>query len=153
MSRTPDQQAMEIFEGRLAAPHEWGRNDCCLALADVLAPVWGVDVAASYRGRYQSVTSFLKLLAEEECDSLQELVERIALAAGAKPFDSETPQDFDAGFILASYRPEVTHRMRPRLAGLPAFFRAGMWVGMTKTGMVAVPEALKMWRKPLKAGG
>lgn len=45
-----------------AAPMTWGRDDCMLAVADVVRSLTGNDPARRFRGRYRSRTGALRLL-------------------------------------------------------------------------------------------
>lgn len=141
-------KAMEIFASRVSQPLQWGENDCCLALADTVAPVWGFDPVERFRGRYNSRTGFLRLLKKEDCQSLEELTVKLATEIGARPFEAETPENFDLGFVYAG-NPAGQALV---INGLPAFFYQGLWVGITVNGMIGLPEAAFMWRQPQKAG-
>lgn len=43
-------------------PFKFGKNDCTLFGADVVLAITGVDLAASYRGKYRSLKGGMKLL-------------------------------------------------------------------------------------------
>lgn len=45
-----------------AAPMQWGRDDCMLAVADIVRNLTGNDPARRFRGRYRSRTGALRLL-------------------------------------------------------------------------------------------
>lgn len=47
---------------RLHQPFRWGERDCCLWAADAVQAVTGVDVAADFRGQYDSASSATRLL-------------------------------------------------------------------------------------------
>lgn len=53
-----------LVSTHLQTPFAWGRHDCCLWGADVVAAVAGVDPAASLRGTYASEANARALLAE-----------------------------------------------------------------------------------------
>ena len=42
----------------------WGENDCCLLVADGVLAMTGVDIAASFRGKYHDEASCMALLWE-----------------------------------------------------------------------------------------
>lgn len=48
---------------RMAAPFEWGRNDCCLFAADAVFAITGTDPAAALRGVYGDAATGARLLA------------------------------------------------------------------------------------------
>ncbi len=45
-----------------AAPMQWGRDDCMLAVADIVHNLTGNDPARRFRGRYRSRSGALRLL-------------------------------------------------------------------------------------------
>lgn len=73
-------------------PFAYGRNDCCLFLADWWRLLHGADPAAELRGRYADETGKDDLLAQER--GLQRLVARVARRAGAVRTASPTTGDF-----------------------------------------------------------
>jgi hypothetical protein len=68
MKRLPD------WRSRLAAATEAHRRDasgdCALKVADAIAAMTGVDLAAPYRGRYTTIAEGLALLAADGYDDL-----------------------------------------------------------------------------------
>ncbi len=65
----------EILSEQLAAgrqrPFEWGRHDCCLFAADVVAAMTGTDYAAEFRGRYRSAGGAKRALTRYGAGSLE----------------------------------------------------------------------------------
>lgn len=54
----------DYFSSRYDAPFVWGVNDCCLFAADGVLAITGTDIAAAYRGKYDSAIGALKILAD-----------------------------------------------------------------------------------------
>jgi hypothetical protein len=68
----------EFVISRARTPFEWGKQDCCMFVADCVQALTGVDPAAAYRGTYTNE--------QEACAILDRLggVEAIAEASGFK---------------------------------------------------------------------
>ena len=47
---------------RALEPFAWGTNDCCLFPADAIKSVTGIDLAAEFRGRYDSAATAFALI-------------------------------------------------------------------------------------------
>ncbi|MBP0439428.1 DUF6950 family protein [Tianweitania sediminis] len=59
-------------------PFAWGENDCGPALVGrMVEALTGVDIAAPYRGRYDSAASAYRLMKEDGFDDLADLVDTI----------------------------------------------------------------------------
>lgn len=59
-----DQKLAEFVEVKRNEPFAWGKNDCFFFAMDCVALMRGVDVAAEFRGKYDSVISAVKLQAK-----------------------------------------------------------------------------------------
>ena len=55
----------EYLAGVARAPLAYGQHDCALFAADAICAMTGVDLAATYRGRYDSLAGGLQLLARD----------------------------------------------------------------------------------------
>lgn len=64
-------------------PFAWGSNDCCLFAADWVLAATGRDIAADYRGRYQSALPALRFV--KDGGGVEAMIER----AGGQPIDSK----------------------------------------------------------------
>lgn len=52
-----------LLDARAGTPFAWGAADCCLFVADAVAAVTGVDIAAAeFRGRYRDAASGARVL-------------------------------------------------------------------------------------------
>lgn len=65
MKRVTDWRARlsAVHEERRRAPHQYGEHDCGLFAADCILAMTGVDLAASFRGRYRDAAGAERLLA------------------------------------------------------------------------------------------
>lgn len=68
-------------------PFVWGEFDCCLFVADIIAAMTGVDVAADFRGRYSTATGALRLVKKSGGD-LDGLAETVFSGLGIDPLSS-----------------------------------------------------------------
>lgn len=57
-------------------PFKFGKNDCTLFGADVVLALTGVDLAASYRGKYRSLRGGMKLLKSDGYTSNVDYIEK-----------------------------------------------------------------------------
>jgi len=51
-----------FIEARRAMPFKWGKNDCCLFACDAVIEMTGIDLAAEYRGKYNSALGAYRLI-------------------------------------------------------------------------------------------
>lgn len=56
---------------RNCEPFKWGKNDCCLLIADWVLFATGNDVAADFRGAYRSKTGAFKQLFKRGLNDVQ----------------------------------------------------------------------------------
>ena len=59
---------------------EWGKFDCCMWACDVVLAITGLDVAALFRGQYNSRNSMAKMLKRKGAFSLSSLCGTVARA-------------------------------------------------------------------------
>lgn len=69
-----------FLRSRSSEPFEWGRNDCILFAADAVLALTGEDVAAQYRGKYDSEESAKALMAPHG-----NIINAITSAMGVEP--------------------------------------------------------------------
>jgi hypothetical protein len=73
----------EFFLSRQTQDFQYGSNDCCLFACDCILAITGIDVAADFRGRYNSELSAARvILAFTEGGKLEHLAEKIAAQHG-----------------------------------------------------------------------
>ena len=125
--------AMIAAERRWSAvPMDWARDPCALACADVLLEVLGVDPAARFRGRFDSLRGFVRALREDGFETLEQ-----AIAASAATHDW----------------PEIApHRALPGDIGIACagarqvgvLHRAGaFWLGRSANGSLKAPRSTR----------
>lgn len=56
---------------RNCMPFQWGKNDCCLLVADWVRFATGQDVAADFRGKYRSENGAFKQLFKRGLNDVQ----------------------------------------------------------------------------------
>lgn len=56
---------------RNCEPFKWGKNDCCLFVADWVLFATGSDVAADFRGKYRTETGAFKQLFKRGLNDVQ----------------------------------------------------------------------------------
>lgn len=83
------QRLAHAIEARKRSPYEWGRNDCALFAADLIAAVTGQDFAAPFRGKYQDEAGAKAMLETHGWRDLEamvdELLPRRRLELGERP--------------------------------------------------------------------
>jgi hypothetical protein len=52
----------EFIESRRLTPFKWGEHDCCLFAADAVLAITGIDLAADFRGTYDSAIGANRIL-------------------------------------------------------------------------------------------
>lgn len=52
----------DFIESRRFTPFSWGANDCCLFACDAALAITGTDIAAAYRGTYDSALSAARVV-------------------------------------------------------------------------------------------
>lgn len=77
----PSRLTAHLAEARSRA-FAWGDFDCCLFVADGLLAMSGEDLAAGLRGGYSDKLSAYRLVKQEGGAGLEELADKIFLAAG-----------------------------------------------------------------------
>ncbi|HEV2463539.1 MAG TPA: hypothetical protein VGT04_07030 [Acidobacteriaceae bacterium] len=65
LTRTPHWATREFHQflvARAREPFAWGKNDCCLFVADAIQSFTGVDLADDFRGKYSDEASAFALI-------------------------------------------------------------------------------------------
>ena len=120
-----------FIEDRKAVPFEWGKNDCCLFVADAIEHITGNDYAAEYRGTYTTELGAYR--------SLKKRGDGTVASAWAAHFP-EIPVNAmgrgDVALVLVKEEPAVS-----------ICFGARLWI-VSKQGLITLPrsEAVKAWR-------
>lgn len=145
------QDPVGCFHQAVLEPRILGRNDCFLAISDVLKRPWHCDLMAGLRGNYSTYGEIRSLLtANGHASAVSFLQQRVSEAGGSliEPEKiADQADDLDLGFLLVEdWHPSL----QKLLVGLPAFFWAGKWVAMTRAGMLAADpdRAAFAWAKP-----
>lgn len=127
-----------FLESRRRTPFAWGTNDCCLFVADGVLAMTGVDIAASFRGKYHDETSCTALLAGMGYASISAML---------------APEL--ASWQLAPIRPSFAQRgdiVAYDMEGEPALalvsLDGGYARGVGERGLSVLPtlQAVKAWR-------
>lgn len=117
----------------------FGRNDCCMTVADVLAAEGRVDLMAPYRGRYTTRRGFARLIARS---GHRTLVDMMAAALDVHARRVDVPARLDVALLKhfdAMTQVEIVS---------PAIFDAGFWFVRSDSGALVVkdPGDVPTWR-------
>jgi hypothetical protein len=85
MLRRPDWQAAldEFLRAHQNRRFEYGKWDCCLFVCDAIIEITGVDLAATYRGKYSTRAGALRTIGEQTgAASIRAAAENAALLHG-----------------------------------------------------------------------
>lgn len=112
-------------------PFEWGKFDCCLFVADAIIEMTGVDIAADFRGKYQSEKGSLRALVKYGKGDVKSTFTH--LLGQFKP-------------RLKAGRGDVALIATPTGDAVGIVFNGAVWVA-TPDGLTTVPlrEALGCW--------
>ena len=125
--------AIAAAEGRAMV---WGRDDCCLWVADIVRARTGLDGAAAFRGRYRSRHGAAKALKAVHGGGLIEAITAIAAQFGWPVIDADAAADGDIAIIDTTLGPAL------------AIMSGDYWIGRIDGGVSATPRdlAVKAWR-------
>lgn len=124
----------DYLESRHDMPFEWGKNDCCLFVADWLVILTGIDPADELRGTYDDAATAGVIL--ESHGGLESMVSARFAADG---WHDEPPVFAQRGDIVTCDTPD----------GVGLGVCAGSTIAMPgKSGLVHAPMTLarKAWR-------
>jgi hypothetical protein len=135
-------------------PFSWGSMDCCLFACDAVLEMTGVDLAADFRGKYDSLLTAVKAMkrfvadadedVEEPNDGESDLVEAVAVTIALQHGIEEVPP-------LMAQRGDVVLLDSPLGKGLGILGLRGTHVHSAgPDGVVDVPlqECSRAWRIP-----
>jgi hypothetical protein len=127
---------------------KWGTMDCCLFACDAVLELTGVDLAADFRSKYDSLLTAMKAMREfTGQDETETLVESVAEKVAALNEIQEVP-------LLMAQRGDVILLDSPLGKGLGILGLRGTTVHCAgHDGIVDVPleECLRAWRIPKSA--
>jgi hypothetical protein len=122
-------KALEVFWQRCEGPVVFGRNDCCITLADTIMAAGGPDLMAGWRGRYRTEIGFRRIVLRAGFADVGEAA-RASFAQNGVAV--EAPRDFDVA--LVSYHDRLDG---PALS--PGFYHSGLWNLRGQRGLVSLP--------------
>lgn len=137
----------EFLRGRLNTPFKWGRNDCCLLVADSIQVLTGKDMAGFFRGRYNTRAQAFKLI-KEFCDgSIAELFEKIAEIYELPEIPASDMVVGDIGLIKAVPLDPIAGKLSNGLTIAIKSFDDMIMLSPGKDGLVLSknPEVIKAW--------
>lgn len=136
-------EALARFDERVFEPRQYGVNDCCVAVADVLMAAGWPDLMVPFGRRYRTARGFRRSCRRVAgAATLADAVEFAALNCGTVVFTMSpkaAPANFDLGMIFAG--------APGRVVELPAFWWQGAWRGLSPDGAVYSLEAFRVWRR------
>lgn len=77
----------EFLFKRKNSSFRYGRNDCCLFVADAIEKMTGVDPAESFRGKYKTRSGANNMLLQFSGGSILETVKKLTLNYGMPEID------------------------------------------------------------------
>lgn len=121
----------QFIESRRTTPFEWGKNDCCLFVADALEAITGTDFADDYRGTYTTEIGAYRALKKHADGTIA--------SAWSRYFDEIPPASMGRGDVALV---EVDNEPACALC-----FGAKLWI-VSKQGLITLPraEAKMAWR-------
>jgi hypothetical protein len=133
------------FLRRQNEPFQWGTMDCCLFACDAVLELTGIDLAADFRGKYDSLLTAVKAMAAfVRVQAEEDLVEAVAVKIAEHFQIEEVP-------VLMAQRGDVVLLDSPLGKGLGLVGLRGTHAHCTGAdGLVDVPlpECLRAWRIP-----
>ncbi len=134
----PSRDPIEHLHAIAAQPFQWGVNDCCLAVADIIEGQTGTDLMGRFRGRYKTRIGWGRILQREGCETVGDGLTMLAGEFNLVQVDPGRPGELDIGLIR--------FRFDDRVFEAPAFYSNGFWHGRSHVGVLALLEAGKSWR-------
>lgn len=119
---------LDVFFERCEGPIVFGKNDCCIALADTILAAGGPDLMRGYRGRYRTKIGYLRVARREGFSTVESAAVGMLTASGS-PVD--VPQQFDVAMV--KYRDA-----RGGSLVSPAFYHSGRWNLRGERGLVSI---------------
>lgn len=119
--------AVDAMKALCVGPVVWGKTDCLMVAADALLPVIGADIAAAFRGKYDSQQGCADHLASLGFGSIAEAVGAEALGLGWSQIDVAEAMPGDAGVV--SIRD---------VQGCAMLHRSGLWIVRSAKGYAAL---------------
>lgn len=116
-------------------PFVWGRSDCLLSLADIVAEARGYDPAAPFRGRYTTARGAARVTSAY--GGFAGALEAMAAAHGWREIEPRQARIGDVGLLQGARGPRCGVIRHERL-----------WVGRTLTAFAGVRTELvaRAWR-------
>lgn len=121
----------KFIVSRKTAPFEWGKNDCCLFVADAIEQMTDIDFASEYRGTYSTEKGAYKALKKQG--------EKTVADAWSRRFPEIPVQEMGRGDVAL-----VISEEQPATA---ICFGARLWV-VSKKGLITLrrSQAIQAWR-------
>jgi Domain of unknown function (DUF6950) len=118
-----------LIEMKKQIPFAWGRNDCCIFVADCIHAMTGIDVAAEFRGQYRTELGGMRIILRNGC--LLAFIDKIAARF-----------QIDQISVKKASRGDVVIAKHDRYAlGIVNLCGDAAWV-VGKTGLVEIPLKL-----------
>lgn len=128
----------EAVERAMRKDFEWGSDDCCLWVCDLIEAATGVDLAAPLRG-YRSAAGAARRLRSYAGGGLCEAAVKLAAKAHLKP-------------AARPYRGVLVGVVADAAGPALAIFWKDRWIGRTIRGITTLPAhtATVAWRLPCR---
>lgn len=128
---------VDVFWDRCEGGIVFGRNDCCVTVADVIMAAGGPDLMAPYRGRYTTRLGYVRAFRKA---GYWDFAEALRAAFSTHGCQVDVPDNFDVAI--------VSHLRDGEPVTSPAFFHSGFWHTRTEAGgLVSQSQGeAKIWR-------
>jgi hypothetical protein len=94
-----EKKLADFIEERSDKPFEWGKNDCCLFVADAVKAITGIDYAASFRTKYENKNGAYKALKKFASGDIIETIKKIANQNNFKEISPKLAKRGDIGIV------------------------------------------------------
>jgi hypothetical protein len=93
----------EFITERAHAPFIWGQNDCCWFANDAVLAMSGVDIAAKFRGKYDSKEAAYKIVKDYAKGGVVEFADKLLREHGVKEVELNFATGGDVVLVDGDY--------------------------------------------------
>jgi len=126
-----------------ARPMQWGKDDCMLAVADIIWEIIGKDPAEEYRGRYRSRTGAIRVLGR---GGTLNAASRVAEKLNWKSIEPTEAEVGDFGLTLVESLDSKGNSIK--ICAAVICRGSGYFIGRNENGFTAInsSKVFRAWR-------